>query len=113
MEATAGFSSDVGAVDSTLGRSTSLEGGLTYGLGRAGTLNLSASHGMTGVAPQWSMSVGVGTAFPYLSHLGGSSPAAILQQSFGGGTHGIGNSSGKGNGVSGTSSSNPGRGRKP
>ena len=111
VEASASFSGDVGGVDSTLGRSTSLGGGLTFGLGRLGTLNVSGSHGMTGVAPKWSISVGIGTAFPYLNHLGGSSPAATLQQSFGGGTHGIGN--GKGAGVSGGSSSSSGHGRKP
>ena len=101
-----GYSSDLGTADSALGRSTSLEGGLNLGVGRVGTVNLTSSRGLTGAAPRWSVTLGVGTAFPYLNHLGGSSPNAALQQSFGGGTHGIGNGNGNANGVT-----NIGRGR--
>ena len=116
VEASVGFSSDIGAVDSTLGRSRSLEGGMSFGIGRAGTLNLSASHGISGVAPQWSFALGVGTAFPYLSHVGGGSTNATLQQAFGGGTHGLGKGSGTGTttgGTTTTTTSGRGRGRKP
>ena len=101
-----GYSSDLGAADSALGRSTSLEGGVSIGVGRAGTVNLTSSRGLTGAAPRWSVTLGVGTAFPYLNHLGGSSPNATLQQSFGGGTHGIGNGNGATN-------SGRGRSKKP
>ncbi len=109
----AGLSTDIGAVDSALGRSRSLEGGISAGIGRAGTLNVTGSHGMSGAAPRWSIAIGVGTAFPYLNHLGGSSPNNTLQDSFGGGTHGLSN--GQGNGGSSTTSgtTNRGRGRKP
>ena len=114
VEASVGFSSDLGAVDSTLGRSRSVEGGMSFGIGRAGTLNLSASHGISGVAPQWSFALGVGTAFPYLNHVGGSSTVETLQQTFGGGTHGLGNGNGNGSGTTTTTtSSGRGRGRKP
>ena len=112
VEASVGFSSDLGAVDSTLGRSRSLEGGMSFGIGRAGTLNLSASHGISGVAPQWSFALGVGTAFPYLSRVGGGSTNATLQQTFGGGTHGLGKGGGTTTGTT-TGTSGRGRGRKP
>ena len=98
-----GYSSDLGAVDSTLGRSTSLEGGLSFALTGKNTLNVNASHGLSGSAPQWSLALGFGTAFPYLTHLGAGAQA--LQNAFGGGTHGLGNP----NGASG--STKPGRGR--
>jgi hypothetical protein len=115
VEVSAGISSDLGAVDSTLGRSRSVEGGMSFGIGRAGTLNLSASHGMSGIAPKWSFALGMGTAFPYLSHLGGGSTNATLQQTFGGGTHGLGNGkgSGTGTGTTTTTTGGRGRGRKP
>ena len=117
LEASAGFSSDLGAVDSTLGRSRSVEGGMSFGVGRAGTVNLSASHGVSGVAPKWSFALGVGTAFPYLSRLGGGSTNETLQQTFGGGTHGLGNGKGSGTGTTTggttTTTSGRGRGRKP
>ena len=109
VEVSAGMSSDLGAVDSTLGRSRSVEGGMSFGIGRAGTLNLSASHGLSGIAPNWSFAMGVGTAFPYLSHVGGGSTNATLQQTFGGGTHGLG----KGSGTTTTTTTGRGRGRKP
>jgi hypothetical protein len=112
LGASVGFSTDLGAVDSSLARSTSLEGGMSVGLGRAGTLNVTGSHGVSGTAPQWSIAIGVGTAFPYLNHLGGSSPNSTLQDSFGGGTHGLSN--GKGNaGGNATAAANRGRGKKP
>jgi hypothetical protein len=114
VSVSAGYSSDLGAADSSLGRSTSFEGGASLGVGRAGTVNLTASHGLTGAAPRWSIALGVGTAFPYLNHLGGSSPNDMLQQSFGGGPHGLGNGNGNGNGgSSGTTNSGRGHGKAP
>ena len=112
VEASVGISSDLGAVDSTLGRSRSIQGGMSFGVGRAGTLNLSASHGISGVAPQWSFALGVGTAFPYLSHVGGGSTNATLQQAFGGGTHGLkkGGTTTTGT-TTGTTTTTSGRGR--
>ena len=110
IEASLGFSTDVGAVDSTLGRSRSLDGGMSFGLGRAGTLNVTGSRHLSGAEPSWSMTIGLGTAFPYLNHLGGSSPSSTLQESFGGGTHGLGN--GNGNSGKTTGATNRGRGKK-
>ena len=105
-----GYGSDLGAVDSSLKRSTSIEGGMSIGLGRAGTVNFNGSHGLSGSAPRWSLALGIGTAFPYLNHLGGSSPNNALQQSFGGGTHGLPSGTGKGSGTT-PGSSGVGRGR--
>jgi hypothetical protein len=110
FDVSTGYSTDLGAVDSTLGRSTSINGGLSFKAGRAGTVNVTGGHHLTGAAPRWSLSLGVGTAFPYLNHLGGSSLNTTLQEAFGGGTHGIGN--GNGNGSS-TTSHGRGQGKKP
>jgi hypothetical protein len=111
--ASIGFSTDLGAVDSALARSTSIEGGTSVALGKAGTLNVTGSHGLSGIAPRWSFAIGVGTAFPYLNHLGGSSPNSTLQDSFGGGTHGLGNGNGNSGNGNATAASNRGRGKKP
>jgi hypothetical protein len=99
-----GLSTDLGAVDSTLGRSRSLDGGASFVVGGSRTLNLNISHGVSGSAPSWSMALGFGTAFPYLNHVGARSSDASLVNTFGGGTHGLpnggtsGSSNGKGNG---------------
>ena len=111
-----GVSSDLGAVDSTLGQSRSLEGGASFVVAGSRTLNMSFSHGVSGSAPSWSMAFGFGTAFPYLNHAGARATDAALTSSFGGGTHGLGNSagnSGKGNGSGGTTANGKGRGRIP
>lgn len=94
-----GYSSDLGAADSTIGRSTSVNGGLAFAIRGPVTLNVSGSHGLGGAAPAWSFAMGVGTAFPYLSHLGSGSLTGMLQETFGGGTHGLGNGTGAGKGV--------------
>jgi hypothetical protein len=106
-----GYSTDFGAVDSTVGHSTSIDGGLALVVKGPTTLNVNASHGMSGVAPRWSLAIGLGTAFPYLNHVGAGSPIDALRGTFGGGTHGLGNGSGSGQGSSGSAGSK-GRGRK-
>jgi hypothetical protein len=85
----AGFSSDLGSYDPTIGRSTSVNGGVDVAVVGATTLHLNASHGMGGAAPTWSIGMAFGTAFPYLNHLGAGSSTG---QTFGGGTHGLGSS---------------------
>lgn len=109
MSVSGGVSSDVGAVDSTLGRSRSLDGGASFVVGGSRTLNVNVSHGVSGSAPSWSMAIGFGTAFPYLNHVGARSSDASLTNTFGGGTHGLpnGGTSGSGNGKS----NGKGRGR--
>jgi hypothetical protein len=86
----AGLSSDLGSYDPTLGRSTSVNGGVDIAVVGATTLHLNASHGLGGAAPTWSIGMAFGTAFPYLNHLGAGSSMAQLDQTFGGGTHGLG-----------------------
>jgi hypothetical protein len=108
-----GYSTDFGGVDSTVGHSTSIDGGLAVVVKGPTTLNVNASHGMSGLAPRWSFAIGVGTAFPYLNHVGAGSPIDALRGTFGGGTHGLGNgSSGTGPGNSGNPGGGNGRGRK-
>jgi len=108
-----GYSTDFGAVDSTVGHSTSIDGGLAVVVKGPTTLNVNASHGMSGLAPRWSLAIGLGTAFPYLNHVGAGSPIDALRGTFGGGTHGLGNgSSGTGPGNSGSAGGGNGRGRK-
>ncbi|MBA3673058.1 MAG: transporter, partial [Gemmatimonadaceae bacterium] len=93
-----GYSTDLGAVDPTIGRSTSLGGGLSFAVRGANTINLNVGHRLTGAAPVWSIALGIGTAFPYLSHLGAGSAVETLQDTFGGGTHGLGKGKGTGTG---------------
>jgi hypothetical protein len=112
-----GYSSDIGAVDSTVGHSTSLNGGFQLNVIGPTTLNVNASRGLSGLAPKWSIAIGFGTAFPYLNHLGAGSPMGALGDTFDGGTHGLdgggssGNSGNSGNGVGNGGSTNPGRGK--
>jgi hypothetical protein len=84
-----GLSADVGGVDPKVGRSTSIESGLSYSVSGPSTMNVSVSRGLSGAAPRWSIALGFGTAFPYLNHLGsGGSSLKTLNSAFGGGTHG-------------------------
>ena len=101
-----GVSSDIGAVDSTLGRSRSIDGAASFVVGGSRTLNVNVSHGVSGSAPSWSMALGFGTAFPYLNHVGARSSDPGLTNTFGGGTHGLPNG-----GTSGGTNSKSGKGR--
>ena len=106
-----GYSTDLGAVDSTMGHSRSLNGGFSFIVRGPATLNVSASRGVAGLAPRWSLAIGFGTAFPYLNHVGAGSPLGTLSDAFGGGTHGLdGGTVGSGSGTGG-SSNGRGRGR--
>lgn len=105
VSASGGYSTDLGAVDPAIGRSTSVNGGLALALRGPLTLNVTTSHGMHGAAPRWGMVMGIGTAFPYLRHLDSGAPGDLLHNAFGGGTHGLGGSGG--------GSSSSGRGRHP
>ncbi|MFL5617011.1 MAG: hypothetical protein ACJ79A_01295 [Gemmatimonadaceae bacterium] len=112
LDVSGGYSTDIGAVDSTVGHSRSINGGVSYAMRGPTTFNLNASRGVSGLAPKWSLAIGFGTAFPYLSHLGAGSPLGALSDTFGGGTHGLGGSTGTGTGTgTGGSSNGKGRGR--
>jgi len=113
LSVNAGYSSDIGSVDSTVGHSTSLNGGFQVNVIGPTTLNVNASRGLSGLAPKWSIAIGFGTAFPYLNHLGAGSPMGALGDTFDGGTHGLdgpGNSGTTG-GSSNGGTTNPGKGR--
>jgi hypothetical protein len=108
-----GYGTDIGGVDSAVGHSTSVNGGFAVVVKGPTTLNVNASHGMSGLAPRWSLAIGLGTAFPYLNHLGAGSPIDQLRETFGGGTHGLGGTgSGSGNPGGAGSGSGRGKGRK-
>jgi hypothetical protein len=93
----AGYSTDVGAIDAAYGRSSSVTAGVELEPKHGMSINLAASHGISGVAPTWSFSLGVGTAFPSLGHAASAMSTNVLSQNFGGGTHGLVTSgSGKG-----------------
>lgn len=79
-----GFDTDLGPVDDpTVGHSRSFSGGFGFQVTGPTMLNVSASHGVSGIAPKWSFAVGIGTAFPVLGH---ASPAP-LRKAFGGSSH--------------------------
>jgi hypothetical protein len=74
-----GYTGDVGPVDASVGRSTSVNAGFGYTVKAPATLNVSASHGLSGIAPRWSLAIGVGSAFPLLGH----ASASPLRKTFG------------------------------
>ena len=88
-----GYSSDFGAVDPLIGHSSSVSGNVAFTLTGATTFTVSGSHGLSGAAPDFSISVAVGTAFPYLNHLGAGSALSALRTMAGGGSHGLGKGS--------------------
>lgn len=104
-----GVSTDIGGVDSTVGHSRAINGGFSYVVRGPTTINVNASRGVSGIAPRWSLAIGFGTAFPYLSRLG-AGPLGALSDTFGGGTHGLGGGT-PGAGAGGASGGR-GRGRK-
>lgn len=78
----AGYDTDLGPVDDpTLGRSTSVNAALGYVVRGPMSLNVGASHGLSGIAPRWSLALGIGTAFPVLGHA--NAAAAPLSKAFG------------------------------
>ena len=77
-----GYDTDLGPVeDPAVGRSTSVNAALGYLVHGPMSVNVGASHGVSGIAPRWSLALGIGTAFPVLGHA--SSAAAPLSKAFG------------------------------
>jgi hypothetical protein len=67
-------------------------------------LSLNVSRGVSGAAPRWSMSLALGSAFAYIGGIGHlRSPEAQIEETFGGGRHGLPANEKKG-GASGTTS---------
>lgn len=81
--ATLGFSSEMGRPDSGAVLSRSVATGLAFSLAGPLTLTLDGSRGVSGSAPSWTFSVGLGTAFAGLSPLDPSSPLRRLKKTFG------------------------------
>ena len=94
-----GYSSDFGAVDPLIGRSRSVSGNVAFVISGPTTFNVSGTRGLSGAAPDYSISLALGTAFPYLNHLGAGSALSTLRTMAGGGSHGL-----KGGGSTSTSS---------
>lgn len=74
-----GFSSEVGRADSSATLARSLAAGLAIKISGPLTLTLDGSHGLTTGAPNWTFSVGIGTAYAGLSPLNPSSPLRRLK----------------------------------
>ncbi len=89
MSFSAGYSTDLGSVDTTFGRSTSLNLGFNVRLFNQVALNVDATHGLSGASPEWGLAIGFGTAFPSLGSGRARSAVNQLSQVFGGGRHGL------------------------
>ncbi len=105
----AGYSTDLGSVDTTYGRSTSVNLGFNLHLFNQVALNVDASHGLSGASPEWGLAIGFGTAFPSLGSAHAGSAVNRLSQAFGGGRHGL--PSTKGGAKGSTTGTGIGRGR--
>lgn len=94
---TVGVSSELGRPDSATVLSRSIAGGAAFSLVGPLTLTLDASHGISGSAPTWTFSVGIGSAFAGVSPLNATSALKRLRKTLGSnvsGTSGYANSSG-------------------
>gem|GEM_PF-6687498 len=89
MSFSAGYSTDLGSVDTTFGRSTSMNLGFNVRLFNQVALNVDATHGLSGASPEWGLAIGFGTAFPSLGSGRARSAVNQLSQVFGGGRHGL------------------------
>ena len=99
------YETDLGSVDPTIGRSQSISSTVAWSVARIGDISLTASHGISGIAPSWAFALRVGVGWV---GLGTSNRNSIeqIQQTFGGGPHGASGS------TPGSSGSGHGRGRK-
>lgn len=78
-----GFSAEVGRADSAAVLSRSLAAGIAYSLSGPLTLTVDGSHGLSGGAPSWTFSVGIGTAFAGVSPLSPTSALKRLKSTLG------------------------------
>ena len=111
MSFSAGYSTDLGSVDTTYGRSTSVNLGFNVRLFNQVALNVDASHGLSGASPEWGFAIGFGTAFPSLGSARARTAVNQLSQVFGGGRHGL-PSTKSGTGTTTTTGIGRGGGRK-
>ncbi len=78
-----GISSEVGRADSAAVLSRSVAAGIAYSLSGPLTLTVDGSHGITGSAPTWALSIGLGTAFAGVSPLSPTSALKRLKSTLG------------------------------
>jgi hypothetical protein len=78
-----GFTTEVGTADTGAVLSRSAVAGVAFSLARRLTVTMDGSHGLTGSAPTWSFSMGLGTAFAGLSPVNPTSPLRRLKSVFG------------------------------
>jgi hypothetical protein len=79
------FSTDFSA--DSAGESRSLAGGLAFDVAPPLTLTIDASRRLSGVSPDWAVSIGLGTAFSGLSPLGPTSSLRRLENGLPGGVN--------------------------
>jgi hypothetical protein len=80
---TFGVSAEVGSPDSAAVLSRSLAAGVAYSLAGPLTLTVDGSHGLSGSAPTWALSIGVGTAYAGVSPLSPTSALKRLKSTLG------------------------------
>jgi hypothetical protein len=83
-----GMSAEMGRADSAAVLSRSLAAGVAYSLSGPLTLTVDGSHGLTGSAPTWGLSIGIGTAFAGVSPLSPTSALRRLKNTLGSRTRG-------------------------
>lgn len=85
-----GVDGDVGRVDAQNGRSSSLTAGVNVSTPTMGAISLNASHGVSGMAPSWSVALGIGSDFAAVGTTSARSlrtATSQLRRAFGGGRH--------------------------
>lgn len=95
-----GVSAEIGRADSAAVLSRALAAGVAYKLAGPLTLTVDASHGLSGSAPTWAMSIGIGTAFAGVSPLSPTSTLKRLKSTLGSKTTATSGYSKSANGVS-------------
>ena len=83
-----GLSAETGRPDSAAVLSRSLAAGVAYSISGPLTLTVDAIHRLSGSAPTWGMSVGIGTAFAGVSQMNPSSALKRLKGTLGSKTTG-------------------------
>jgi hypothetical protein len=91
VNASAGISSDLARGDSAAEPARSVAGGLSLGLVGPLTLAVDGSRRISGDAPTWSLTVGIGTAFAGVNPVGPTSPLRRLKHVFAHSGNGRGN----------------------
>jgi hypothetical protein len=81
--ASVGYSAELGRADSAATLARSLGSGIAYAVAGPLTVAVDGSLGLTSAAPNWTLSLSVGTAFAGLSPMNGASMFGRLKNAFG------------------------------